>query len=211
MQNQLRSDIRRIHFGFTLGTNMMDFGITHSNAVDENGNSLYMAVPTRKIGFSVGVISDLKILECLNLRFVPLLSFGDRQNIFVNQFGQPAPKSYILKSTTLDFPLYFKYRANRKNNYRPYLIAGGSISIDIGREQGYLLLLKPMDAGIEFGIGCDFYLPYFKFAPELKFRIGMMDILERNRYDLTIPKDIIYTNAIEKLTSRMFILTFNFE
>jgi hypothetical protein len=189
----------------------MDFGVTHSNAADELGNSYYMEEPSYRGGFSVGVISDLRLFEFLNLRFVPTLNFGDRSAVFIDQNKNPAPKSQIVKSTLLNFPVYVKYRANRTNNYRPYLIAGGGVSIDLSREKENILLLKGADVNIEFGIGCDFYLPYFKFAPELKFCIGMLDVLERNRPDLLIISDIKYTNAISRLTSRMLVLTFNFE
>lgn len=211
VQNQLLSDTRLIHFGFSLGMNFMDFGITHSNSVDEAGNSYYMAVPNYKAGFSVGIISDLKLLEFLNVRFVPMLNFGDRSVVFVDQHQNPAPKSQVIKSTLLNFPVYVKYRANRRGNYRPYLIAGSGIMIDLSREKENLLLLKGADVSVEFGIGCDFYMPYFKLAPELKFCIGLLDVLERERPDLLITSDMKYTNALSKLTTRMFVLTFNFE
>jgi hypothetical protein len=111
----------------------------------------------------------------------------------------------------LDFPLYIKYRAERHNNYRPYLIVGSGITVDLAREKGELILLKPMDVTVEFGVGCDFYLPYFKLAPELKLCLGLLDMLERDRSDLYIVADQKYTRAISKLTSRMIVLTFNFE
>jgi len=211
VQNQLLSDTKWLHFGFTLGMNYQDLKVKHSNAKDEAGNSYYMEVPTFRPGFTVGVISDLKLFECLNLRFVPTLNFGDRSLIFVNERGEKAPKSQVLKSTLLDFPLYIKYRAERHNNYRPYLIAGSGITLDLAREKGEMILLKPSDVMVEFGVGCDFYLPYFKLAPELKLCLGMLDMLERDRGDLYIVTDKKYTKAISKLSSRMIVLTFNFE
>lgn len=210
-QNQLLSDTKLVHFGFTLGLNEQNFGVTHSNFINELGTSYYMEVPTYSPGFTVGVISDLRLFEFLNLRFVPTLNFGDRKIIFVDENKIEAPKSQVVKSTLIDFPLYVKYRANRVNNYRPYLIAGAGLTLDLGRQKEDLLLLKPNDAMIEFGVGCDFYLPYFKFAPELKFCVGMFDVLEHDRPDLIIASDIKYTEAISKLTTRMFVLTFNFE
>lgn len=211
VQNQQLSDAKRIHFGFTLGLNFQDFGISHTNALDENNDTHYMEIMQYSPGFTVGVISDLKIFEFLNLRFVPTLNFGDRNVVFVNQNQIEAPKNQILKSTVLDFPLYLKYRADRINNYRPYFLVGGGLLIDLSRQKGEYILLKPADATIEVGVGCDFYLPYFKFSPELKFCLGLLDVLERDRSDLLITSDIKYTKAIDKLTSRMFVLTFNFE
>jgi hypothetical protein len=111
----------------------------------------------------------------------------------------------------VDFPVYLKYRAKRINNYRPYVLLGGGLQYQVGRQKGEALLLKPVDVSIEFGVGCDFYLPYFKFAPELKFCLGMFDVLEKDRHDLLIESDRKYTDALLRLTSRVLVLTFNFE
>ncbi|MDA3846512.1 MAG: hypothetical protein PF505_08200, partial [Vallitaleaceae bacterium] len=59
--------------------------------------------------------------------------------------------------------------------------------------------------------GCDFYLPYFKLAPEFKMCIGFNNMIERERPLIQNDKDLKYTDTILKLTSRRFVLTFNFE
>ena len=61
------------------------------------------------------------------------------------------------------------------------------------------------------GIGCDFYLPMFKLAPELKFSFGLIDILEKDRPDLKDEELIRYANSLNKATQRMITLSFNFE
>ena len=109
------------------------------------------------------------------------------------------------------FPLSVKFSALRLNNYRPYLIGGVYGAMDLGRKKGMPVLLKAADFGLEFGIGCDIYLPFFKLCPELKFSFGLVDLLQKDRSDLT-DKDLIkYPNALSKATSRMVSLTFNFE
>ena len=55
------------------------------------------------------------------------------------------------------------------------------------------------------------YLPFFKLCPELKFSFGLVDLLEKDRGDLTDPELIKYPNSLSKATSRMVTLTFNFE
>lgn len=97
------------------------------------------------------------------------------------------------------------------NNYRPYLIGGIYGAFDLGRKKGNPILLKGTDFGVEFGIGCDIYLPFFKLCPELKFSFGLVDLLEKDRSDLTDPELIKYPNSLSKATSRMVTLTFNFE
>lgn len=73
------------------------------------------------------------------------------------------------------------------------------------------VLLKPYDAGIEFGVGCDFYLPLFKLAPELKFSFGLTDILEKERNDLKEDNLRKYANSLSKAVQRMITLSFHFE
>jgi hypothetical protein len=72
-------------------------------------------------------------------------------------------------------------------------------------------MLKQVDYGVEFGVGCDFYLPYFKLAPEFKIYLGLGDVIERDRPDIADVRDLKYTNTLSKLTSRLFIFSFNFE
>jgi hypothetical protein len=111
----------------------------------------------------------------------------------------------------LTFPLDLKYSAFRVNNYRPYLIGGVYGAMDLGRKRGNVLLLKGQDFGVEFGMGCDIYLPFFKLCPELKFSFGLVNLLDKKRDDLNDPDLLKYTNSLSKATSRMVTLTFNFE
>ena len=65
--------------------------------------------------------------------------------------------------------------------------------------------------GLEFGLGCDFYLPYFKLCPEIKFCFGLVDLLEKDRTDLQDESILKYSQSLSKATTRMIVLTFNFE
>jgi hypothetical protein len=82
-------------------------------------------------GFTVGIISSLRLSRDLNLRFLPGLSFGERQlmynyDVWETDYYLPL-QYYSIKSTFLDFPLLLKYKARRINNDRPYLIFGSAI------------------------------------------------------------------------------------
>ena len=204
-------DQKLIHFGFLLGMNTMDFGVTQSR--DTIGGKVYdVGVSQLKPGFSVGIISDLRLSRYLNLRFTPTLHFADRQLTFKSIGFRD---SLNITSIPICIPLYLKYSAERKDNYRPYLIWGAGIYYDLGRKAtDDLVLLKPIDFYTEFGVGCDIYFPFFKLAPELKFALGFNDMLtpiaQRDVGYITLEKQF-YTLAISKLTSRMLTLTFNFE
>ena len=206
-------DDKIIHFGFSLGMNTMDFGITPS-LVEANDGEIYQVDVSRlKPGFSVGIISDMQLNRYFNLRFTPTLHFGERELSYHHASGDT---SYVsIGSAPLCLPLYLKYSAERYGNIRPYLIGGGGVGIDLGRDKEKPVYLKPLDVYLEFGVGCEIYFWFFKLAPELKFAIGgnnlFVPLEERNGEGTLSERDKIYSQALSKLTSKMITLTFNFE
>ena len=73
------------------------------------------------------------------------------------------------------------------------------------------LLFKKFDFMLEFGMGCDFYLPFFKLIPEIKFAFSLLDVLDKNRNDLLEKDYEKFTKSVDKVVSKMIILTFYFE
>lgn len=198
-------DNKLIHFGFSLGTNFMSFGVRPSS------DSVNARVSTLNPGFSVGMITDLRLNKYLNLRFTPTLHFGERQ---INYYPKIKNDSVTISSIPITLPIYLKYSAERKGNYRPYLIWGGGISIDLATNKESPVLLKPMDVYTEFGVGCDLYFSFFKLAPELKYSIGFNNVfvpLDKRESGQLSTSQQRFSLALSKLTSRMLTLTFNFE
>ena len=82
---------------------------------------------------------------------------------------------------------------------------------DVSKKRNDLLKLNTFDGYLTIGLGCDFYLPYFKLIPELKFCFGLTDVINRKRNDLRDPADIKFTQSLKKATSNLVILSFYFE
>jgi hypothetical protein len=163
----------------------------------------------------VGVIGDMQLSRYFNLRFTPTLHFAERElsYSYIENDSVRVGGSVSVGSTPLCLPLYLKYSAERYGNIRPYLIGGGGVGIDLGRDKEKPVYLKPLDLYLEFGVGCEIYFWFFKLAPELKFSIGGNNLfvpLEERDDNLSGP-DKIYSEALSKLTSKMITLTFNFE
>lgn len=203
-------DQRRIHFGFMLGMHTQDLTFSHSGKVQENGESWYAEVPEFSIGFSVGLVGDLAFTESLNLRFSPGMYFGNK-NVVLRDATNGTRVTQDIKSNYLLFPVNIRYSSRRLNNYRPYIMTGVNPSFDISKRKDTPIVLNRFDMALEFGLGCDLYLPFFKLIPELKFSIGLLDILKHKRPDLKDPTQIVYTEGISKATSRMVSLSFYFE
>ena len=119
--------------------------------------------------------------------------------------------SQSMKSAYLSVPIDLKFAAERFNNYRPYVVAGVAPTYDFSVKKQGALLVKPFDCYVEVGLGCDFYLPYFKLIPELKFCFGLANLIKKERKDLTDQSLLKFTQSVDKITSRMIVLTFYFE
>ena len=210
VKNQPYGDYKLYHFGITVGMNFQDLLLTNSGLTDESGEIWYATIPNYSPGFTVGLIADLFLNPFMNLRFSPSLSFGDKAFEFVEQESDLRFKTNI-RSNYLMAPLDLKIRSMRLNNYRPYVIAGAYTALDLGLKKDEPLLLKPMNYGLTIGLGCDFYLPIIKIAPEIRFCFGLNNVVEKNRTDLTDFSLVKYSNALSKGMPRMIIFTVNFE
>ncbi len=204
-------DDKPVHFGFSLGGNLMDFNITPSQAYLES-DSLYPDVSKLNPGINIQIVSNFKLGRYMDLRFLPGVSFGQR-NIRYFRDRVLYNEQQRLESSFLEFPLLLKYKGDRLNNVRPYIIGGLNFRYDLAGKKEFddekpvYLRLKRPDLYYEFGPGLDFYLPYFKLSVELKMSNGLFDVLVRQ----PAPGHPEFYNAIEKIRSQIWILAFHFE
>lgn len=210
LQHRPYADQRLFHLGFTLGLHTQDLILNQSGFINENGEVWFSEIPVYSPGFAVGIIGDMYLNRCMNLRAIPSLYLGEKKIVFREQSSGEEYTTHI-RNNYISLPLHLKISADRINNFRPYLLVGGYGSLELASTKNRAVLLKPYDAGIEFGIGCDFYLPLFKLAPELKFSFGLADILEKERNDLKEDDLRKYVNSLSKAVQRMVTLSFHFE
>lgn len=203
------ADQRTWHYGFTLGINAYGFAAT-----PKDPKSVGVQVSSFTPGFTVGIVGDLRLNNFFNLRFIPSLNFTERTLLYHDFTTASNWDSQIVQSTFVTLPLYIKYRSFWYNRSRPYLIAGGGIDCDLQRGKEVNVYLRTYTPFIAFGMGCDIYFDFFRLSPEFKFCLGMNDVLtplsERDAGVLTGDQKR-YTTVISRLTSKAFVLTFNFE
>ena len=216
-------DDKLFHFGFQLGVNFSSFGVTDSELELEDPVTGIKEIYHSRVssvlpGFHVGFITDLRLCKYLNLRFCPGMQFTSRTLTYKTESGNPV-KGSMNKGASVDIlampvylPLYLKFSAMREGNFRPYVIAGGGASFNVSRDREKPVLLNLMDYFAEVGFGVDFYFRWFKFCPEITYRIGFANQLypADQRMELA-PQDAFYTNSISRLTNHSICLTFNFE
>jgi len=191
----------------------MDFKLTPSmNTFGTDSAILIPEINNISPGFHVSVIADLRLNEYFNLRFLPGISLGQRTILFYNQ-DKTIDSEMKIESTYIDLPLSIKYKATRINNSRPYLIGGINVRNDMARNKDFnedekiYIKLKSFDIYAELGVGIDFYLAYFKFSTEIKYSVGTFNNVSSEAAE-EAPQ---YANAIDKLNSRMFMISLHFE
>lgn len=210
LQHRPYADQRLFHLGFTLGMHTQDLILTQSGYLNDNGEVWFSEIPHYTPGFSVGMIADIYLSRYLNLRTIPTLYLGEKYFMFKEQTSGEEYAVQI-RNNYLSLPLHLKISTGRIDNFRPYFLLGGYGSIELASRKKQAVLLKPYDFGFEMGVGCDFYLPMFNLAPELKFGFGLIDILETDRADLTDESLQRYARSLSKATQRMITLSFHFE
>jgi hypothetical protein len=204
-------DKQRIHFGFILGVNTFNF-IPHLANDLRVSDSVQVIQPTIGTGFTLGIVSNLHLGNNFDLRFLPSLSFGERTLVYTVNFK--AQDTVLIRrkkteSTLLEFPILLKFKSDRHNNFRAYVIGGIKPSIDLASQDKVddkgekILKLKPNDLHTEFGVGFDFYSQYFKFTPEFKIAYGLRNIL--------VQENNVYTTPLSSLNSRAIYISFTFE
>jgi hypothetical protein len=209
--NRPYADNRKWHLGFSIGLHTQDLTFTHNGLVTPNGESWYMEQPAFSPGFCVNGLFSWRLNDYFSLRFTPGLYFGNRE-IKMHDVVTGADEKQNLKSTFVVTPIDVKFASMRFRNSRPYVVAGVMPAFDINKKRSDFLQLKSTDVYLTVGFGCDFYLPYFKFNPEIKFCFGLADVLQHKRPDLIEePDKLKFTESISKAKSRLVVLTFYFE
>ena len=210
VQNKPYIDFRRLHYGFFIGMHTQDMEFMNNGFVTEDGESWYADIANYTPGFSVGVLADLRLNTYMSLRLIPTMHFGQNSVTFREQKSGDTSKQ-LVKTTYIALPLHVKFAAERFNNYRPYVTAGVSPMFNLTVKKQQQLLLKKFDFMIEVGAGCDFYLPFFKLIPELKFAFSPLSVLNKKRGDLRDINYIKFTKSLDKVMSKMIILSLYFE
>lgn len=213
IQNRPFADYKRFHWGFHVGMHVPDLQITNSGELPPQTSAgsrvLYAAQGSYMPGFSVGVIADYSPILNLHIRLLPTLHFGENRVTFtdLDQYTE----TFLIRRNTIELPLSIKYTAHRFNNVRPYVAAGPFMSFEVGQRRESILTFQTLYGGLNVGVGCDFYLRYFKLSPELRFSYGLTNALQKNRPEFAEDNRLRYTQSLLGMRPRMIMLTFHFE
>ncbi len=211
-------DYRPYHFGFSLGANVVNFAVRENQEFTD----FRYILPEPAFGFNIGIVSNLKLTEHLDLRFIPTLVFADDRYIeyYTGAFNDgPAHNHHRFAEndpgvTQLDLPLHVKYKSVRMPNTRAYVIGGLKYSYDFastekgstsGAQDVLFVKIGKNDIHYELGVGFDHYFYYFKFSTEIKASFGLMNLVRMG------DEGARYFDSIDRVNSRSILISFLFE
>lgn len=224
VENRPYTDLRPFHFGVVVGTHLQDVelmnvgpqSITHEDGTVVQSN-IVVDQDRYDVGFTVGVLGELRLNKHFQFRVAPAMYFGNRHLSFLNlneqdAAGKPLEQRQDLKTAYISTVLNLIFAAPRFNNHRPYIMAGINPMINLSGKGEDFIRLKRYDMFAEIGLGCDFYLPFFKLRPELKFMFSLVNSLDTNRERSISNKNMLpYILSVKESRTKIIALSFYFE
>lgn len=206
--NYLDFQNKNYYFGITLGYNQSDFRVFRSKQFIQN-DSFFRAESVTGPGFNLGIVSNLKLGEYFDVRFLPTLSFLER-NLSYTQPGEIARTvTRPIESVLVEMPFHVRYKSAPYHDFRLFVIGGVKYSFDVAsdsrtRQAAGLVKIAPTDFAFEYGAGIQFFFPYFIFSPEIKISQGLNNVLIYN-------DRLQQSTVLEKVMSRAFTISLHFE
>jgi len=197
---------KTIYFGIAMGLNVADFKIINAPLTPANDSIKYIRTKVGP-GFNLGIIGNYQFHKYFDLRFIPTLSFSDKNIVYTGVNNTQITKD--ISSIYLDFPLQLRFKSDPIKDFRIYGIAGMRYDYDLAsnvkaRKADDIIKLQKNDVAAELGIGFMIYFPYFILSPEIKVSRGVVNILSQT-------PGLIYSRTMQAIYSRTFTFTLNLE
>lgn len=201
-------DSKFYYFGITVGLNNSQYKIFHDKYFIDY-DSVKEITPLWRPGFQLGIAGNIRLGSFVDVRTVP--SFVLREKAvrysltdYINNDDKTVTTNF--ESILFSWPLEFKFKSDRQENFRFYALLGGKIDYDFNssvkrRRSDELLRVVPFDYGYNAGLGFEFYFPNFILAPEIKLSQGLRNVLIKDGEDAQT------TKSVEKLQTRMIVFS----
>ncbi|MEM7036731.1 MAG: porin family protein [Bacteroidota bacterium] len=206
-------DIRDFNLGFTMGLSVAGFDMTSQrNQFDpRTGRHLYDVYLVRKPGIYLGLITNLKLADNFDLRFLPAVSLEERDFEF---WFDPETNNGVsvvrkkIETSNLNLPIVVKFKSNYYKRVRVWVQMGIQPSINLAstkkvRNDPELLKSEQFDMAFVAAVGVDLYGERLKLTPELRATRGLRNLYVSDR--------TVFPNAISDLFSQLLVFNINFE
>lgn len=207
-------DIRKFNLGFTMGLNVARFDMTNQiNQKDPSTKALLKDVEmVAKPGIYLGLVTNFKLHNNIDLRFLPSVSLEQRDFDFIFDPTTTVNNVEItrksIEASNLNLPIVFKFKSDYYNRVRVYVMGGMQASFNLNSNKKVLndpdlLKTQTTDIAVVAAFGVDLYGERLKLSPEFRFTRGIINIYE--------PINTRFPRAISDLFSQCLVFTLNFE
>jgi uncharacterized protein (TIGR02145 family) len=203
---------RSYNYGFIIGLSVLGANLKTSKNLSDYGFENISV--SEGLVFHNGILSNYKLNENLDLRFIPTFSFGDVKIRFMPIDKTEETYTQLFDIYKLSFPLALKYTLLPMSITSPYFVGGIGYSYILtapkaqhnsGGSDETLLSFKSSDWTLDLGIGVQHYFNRFRISTEITASIGLNNLVSGPADD---PR---FYNAIDRFNSRSIMISFVFD
>jgi hypothetical protein len=196
---------KALYWGISLGLNTSNFRIDRQPHSEANDTILSIDDKSQP-GFNLGLIGNWQFNRYFDLRFIPNMTFGEKLIQYNTISGVVDNR---IKTTYISLPVHIRFKSEPVNDWRVFVVAGLKYDLNIDPQirttsEPNKISLRKASLSMEYGIGLQYFFPYFIFSPELKYSHSLNNVLDPNQSDLN-------RSAIRGLYPRGLVFTLNFE
>lgn len=203
--NYFEKGHKALYWGISIGGNTSNFNIDRQPLSSLN-DSIISAYSTSGPGFNLGLIGNWQFNKYFDLRMIPSMVFGEKKIIYTTENSEI---ERVVNTTYISFPLLLRIKSEPINDLRIFVIGGMKYDLNISpqvrpkTEIDKIALLKS-GLSMEYGIGIQYFFPYFIFSPEIKFSHSLNNMLSPDQSPLN-------KSTLNGLFPRSFTISLNFE
>lgn len=217
VQYQAEYEGQQTHFGFFIGVGPTSYKTKVNLVFMQNANTKYVSITSpSNYQFRIGGLMNYRLNDYFDFRLMPGISITSRDFMLTDFDSTTVSKNEIVHQydkAWLEVPAMLKFKSQRRGNIRMYAFAG----LRYGYETNALNLVtrvrpesivktRRSDFCIEYGIGLDAYLRFFKFSPEVLFSHGIPNMLQPT----LVGGDITANKVLDKLSTHSVTFQFVF-
>lgn len=203
--NYLEKGTKAFYWGISLGLNTTGFSIDRQ-AINSANDTILSVEGRSQPGYNLGLIGNWQFNKYFDLRFIPNMTFGEK---IIDYHTTNSIVENKLTTTYISFPVMLRYKSEPVKDLRIFVIAGMKYDYNINPQdrtnaEPDKIRLKKTGLSMEYGIGIQYFFPYFIFSPELKYSHSLYNMYDTGQSDIN-------NSAIRGLYPRALTLSINFE
>jgi hypothetical protein len=192
-------DTKPIHYGFLFAVPVTNYTVIHNDAFNAATDSVMGVRTPNTTNFRMGFVINAFLDDHWDVRTTPSVTLYNRFLDYDMRSGRSRRETR--ESAWIEVPLLLKYKSQRRNNSRMYLIGGATFGFETNVRKRTpsginRLAAKTTDLTLDYGFGFEQFLQYTKFSPEIRFSHGLLNAYVQPQYPATLGIKRLTTHTI---------------